>query len=409
MMIMPTTVSSSPGAAKESSVTAQGADESGFSGVAERLRDLLGETDEPQLVPPLDADTTDTTDSIYDAEMLDSKQSGNQNPDETVITSGADDQTPGDEVSPESAPESGVPAALTEETQLVDEPKVLLPVEAGESSAADGMKNRVAEPAVQLWHWHYSRRTGSESRLPEQTLPVQAELRAEKVTTTVAASGRESARVTLVGTKTDGEILAGGNSALAANKLLLQQLTTTFGPVAVLPGKEEVAAQQGNGAAVALNTVSGITRTTAASIHEWAPVTVEPGNKATLGAQLVVALKDKVELQLNQDVQQARIKLDPPEMGRLELSIRLDGDRLHVHITASQGAVRDALIAQADKLRSDLLPHHSGGVEVNVGQGSQQKREADPKGDQGISLAQSERFESAPREHLGRGWINALV
>ncbi|MGN4992716.1 flagellar hook-length control protein FliK [Aeromonas sp. 97A] len=43
------------------------------------------------------------------------------------------------------------------------------------------------------------------------------------------------------------------------------------------------------------------------------------------GQQLMDVLKDKVELQVNQQVKQAHIRLDPPELGRLELTVVLRG------------------------------------------------------------------------------------
>ncbi len=80
-------------------------------------------------------------------------------------------------------------------------------------------------------------------------------------------------------------------------------------------------------------------------------------------------LKDKVELQVNQQIKQAHIRLDPPELGRLELTVRLEGDRLNVQLNVTNPAVREALIQSMERLRMSLTPHHAGGVEVNVGQG----------------------------------------
>ncbi|MBL1378842.1 flagellar hook-length control protein FliK [Zobellella iuensis] len=146
------------------------------------------------------------------------------------------------------------------------------------------------------------------------------------------------------------------------------------------------------------------------AVHEWAAIKVEQsaaGNKAALGQQLLHSLKEKVEMQLNQQVQQARIKLDPPEMGRLELTVRVEGDRLHIQLNASQGAVREALASQLDRLRAELLPHHAGGVEVNVGQGDRQGRE--DSDDMAIANAVAEEENNTGSGARSRDWINALV
>ncbi|MGN5075549.1 flagellar hook-length control protein FliK [Aeromonas veronii] len=105
--------------------------------------------------------------------------------------------------------------------------------------------------------------------------------------------------------------------------------------------------------------------------YQWAPVRL-PDNQSQWGQQLVSLLQDKVELQVNQQVKQAHIRLDPPELGRLELTVKLDGDRLNVQLNVTNPAVRDAMIQSMERLRMSLAPHHAGGVEVNVGQGGEQ-------------------------------------
>lgn len=105
--------------------------------------------------------------------------------------------------------------------------------------------------------------------------------------------------------------------------------------------------------------------------YQWAPVRLSD-NQSQWGQQLVSLLQDKVELQVNQQVKQAHIRLDPPELGRLELTVKLDGDRLNVQLNVTNPAVRDAMIQSMERLRMSLAPHHAGGVEVNVGQGGEQ-------------------------------------
>ncbi|QNF14720.1 flagellar hook-length control protein FliK [Aeromonas jandaei] len=143
--------------------------------------------------------------------------------------------------------------------------------------------------------------------------------------------------------------------------------------------------------------------------YQWAPVKLaEP--QVQWGQQLVDVLKDKVELQVNQQIKQAHIRLDPPELGRLELTVRVEGDRLNVQLNVTNPAVRDALIQSMERLRMSLAPHHAGGVEVNVGQGGGQG-DAQGKWQQEKILAGrrqwQDEFEAAGQDE--RAWLNTLV
>ncbi len=143
--------------------------------------------------------------------------------------------------------------------------------------------------------------------------------------------------------------------------------------------------------------------------YQWAPVKLaEP--QVQWGQQLVDVLKDKVELQVNQQIKQAHIRLDPPELGRLELTVRVEGDRLNVQLNVTNPAVRDALIQSMERLRMSLTPHHAGGVEVNVGQGGGQG-DAQGKWQQEKILAGrrqwQDEFETAGQDE--RAWLNTLV
>lgn len=143
--------------------------------------------------------------------------------------------------------------------------------------------------------------------------------------------------------------------------------------------------------------------------YQWAPVRLSD-NQSQWGQQLISLLQDKVELQVNQQIKQAHIRLDPPELGRLELTVRVEGDRLNVQLNVTNPAVRDALIQSMERLRMSLAPHHAGGVEVNVGQGGGQG-DAQGKWQQEKILAGrrqwQDEFETAGQDE--RAWLNTLV
>ncbi|WP_115719431.1 flagellar hook-length control protein FliK [Gallaecimonas mangrovi] len=107
------------------------------------------------------------------------------------------------------------------------------------------------------------------------------------------------------------------------------------------------------------------------SMPEWAPVKLtasHAGSNPQWANDLAAALGDRLHLQMNQQIKEARVRLDPPELGRVDMTVRLDGDKLSVHLQASQPQVRDMLHQQLDRLRLDLAHHHGAQVEVSVGQ-----------------------------------------
>ncbi len=84
------------------------------------------------------------------------------------------------------------------------------------------------------------------------------------------------------------------------------------------------------------------------------------------GQQLVNSLGERVHLQASQQLQQATIRLDPPELGRLEVTVRQEHDRLSVQISTSNSALRDALQETREQLRQILIPEYGAGVEVEI-------------------------------------------
>ncbi|WP_237583218.1 flagellar hook-length control protein FliK [Photobacterium halotolerans] len=109
----------------------------------------------------------------------------------------------------------------------------------------------------------------------------------------------------------------------------------------------------------------------AAAPVEWASVKLPQGQQGKWGEQMIQVLQDRVQLQASQNLQEARIRLDPPDLGKLDLTVRMDGDRLSVQIHASQSAVRDALVQVSERLRAELQEQNFVHVDVNVGDGRQ--------------------------------------
>lgn len=139
---------------------------------------------------------------------------------------------------------------------------------------------------------------------------------------------------------------------------------------------------------------------------EWSPVALPMDQSAQWGQQLVDTLKERVEMQVHQQVKQAHIRLDPPELGKLDLTVRVEGERVTVQLNAAHPAVREALIQSTERLRMALAPHHSGGVDVNVGQGERQGREALPWQEEAVLTGRRSRQASAEEEQASSGdWL----
>lgn len=114
------------------------------------------------------------------------------------------------------------------------------------------------------------------------------------------------------------------------------------------------------------------TNPASASGAEWAAVKVDP-QSGKWGEQMLSILHDRVTLQAQQHLQEAKIRLDPPELGKLDLMVRVDGDKLNVQIHASSTATREALMQVSDRLRTELQNQNFMHVDVNVASDHQNK------------------------------------
>lgn len=111
------------------------------------------------------------------------------------------------------------------------------------------------------------------------------------------------------------------------------------------------------------------------------------------GEQLLNALRDSVELQLKHSQQSASIRLDPPELGRLEIYLSQDSARLTVQIHAAQGDVARLLQQGVERLRQDLSGPAQQQVDVQVSDGRGGQQQAQQQSQQGRPAPW---FEEAP-------------
>lgn len=92
------------------------------------------------------------------------------------------------------------------------------------------------------------------------------------------------------------------------------------------------------------------------------------GTPASWRQNLQEALGNRMQMQLGRGVEQATIRLEPPMLGRIDISIRHSAGSLEVNIAATHGEVLRQLQAVSDTLRGDLASRQYSDVSVNVSQ-----------------------------------------
>ena len=81
-------------------------------------------------------------------------------------------------------------------------------------------------------------------------------------------------------------------------------------------------------------------------------------------------LGSRLQMMVGGNVQTAEIRLDPPELGALDIKIKITNDIASVHITSPHAQVRDALETAVPKLREMFADSGVALGDVNVGQES---------------------------------------
>lgn len=153
---------------------------------------------------------------------------------------------------------------------------------------------------------------------------------------------------------------------------------------------------------------------TSAATFQWKAESLGQ-QSASWGQKLLHLLSDKVNLQLGQQIQRAQIRLDPPHLGAIDLSVTIDGDRTTVQLYASNQQVREAMQQHLDQLRQTLSQRmgEDMGIEVSVRQHNEQQEgksfSEDEKIDQQheVAAVTTETTQAGNKQHTG--WLNRLV
>lgn len=97
----------------------------------------------------------------------------------------------------------------------------------------------------------------------------------------------------------------------------------------------------------------------------WAPVKLKNSVEG-MSQQLHAVLRDRLQIQVDSKIQNATIRLDPPSMGKIEISLQMVDGKLNVQINASQNDVYRALQQIGNELRQNLSEQNFAQVNLNV-------------------------------------------
>lgn len=150
---------------------------------------------------------------------------------------------------------------------------------------------------------------------------------------------------------------ASANSAAsnATNTLVTDEATLVRQPMEAAAVRESVARQD-----------------TEALIKQHLERELPVRNSAT---EVTQRLTERLVMMVSRDIQTATIRLDPPDLGKLDIRITTTNEQVQVQVVTHQPVVRDLLEQHAHRLREMLEQQGFAKVDVNVSDQSQQERE----------------------------------
>ncbi|WP_299809728.1 flagellar hook-length control protein FliK [uncultured Shewanella sp.] len=163
-----------------------------------------------------------------------------------------------------------------------------------------------------------------------------------------------------------GLLKPGGPTSYTGFQAVTQQLSSTY--IATL------AENTGVDTIDSANQIAASSRAHS-TVAQWGPVSVsQSAPMLQQSHEMLSPLREQLRFQIDQQIKQAELRLDPPELGKIELNVRLDGDRLHIQMHAANSSVRDALLMGLDRLRAELAMDHGGQIDVDISQGESQQQ-----------------------------------
>lgn len=155
-------------------------------------------------------------------------------------------------------------------------------------------------------------------------------------------------------------------------------------------------------ATTATTTTTATTIATGVAANDGGTATLSlPASRDAWSQPLMQALGDRLQLQIAQRADSARLHLEPPQLGRIEIDIRQQGGALQVQLSASHDEVRQQLRQIAEPLRHELVQRHAGEVSVQVASGAQAA--GDGRGRDGAAAGGQPQSQGQPREQRQPG------
>ena len=133
----------------------------------------------------------------------------------------------------------------------------------------------------------------------------------------------------------------------------------------------------GDGAAAALQqTVGSLTSNVATASADSAPAPTMRVHADVDSAEFPQSLADRVSFMVDNSWSNAKLQVNPPQLGPIELQIAVQGDHAQVMMSTHSALTRDALESSVPKLREMLSSQGFTQVNVDVSQRSFQERSA---------------------------------
>lgn len=86
----------------------------------------------------------------------------------------------------------------------------------------------------------------------------------------------------------------------------------------------------------------------------------------TVSHTLIPQLAQQLQFSIEHHAKSAEIRLDPPDLGKLNLQFKYDGDKLHIQIEVANHGIKDVLAQGLERLRQDVSLHHQGGLQISL-------------------------------------------
>jgi flagellar hook-length control protein FliK len=113
---------------------------------------------------------------------------------------------------------------------------------------------------------------------------------------------------------------------------------------------------------------------------EWAKVDLhaevqksesKAATSSRIGEKLMAILQDRINIQASNNIKSAQIRLDPPDLGHIKLTVAIEGDKVSVGIVSQNTVVREGLMQTSERLRHELVNQNFVDVSVDISSGSE--------------------------------------